>query len=1148
MRAPRLSAALLAAVLSLTACEREGGTGPAPQPNDPKVFTDGFGEGVSWQAFQGSLLTAMSIDNAVKYRGSASLKITIPDAGDPNAGYSGGAFVSDIPRDLTGYDVISFWAKASVAATLDVAGLGNDNTGTSKYTAERTALALTTAWQKYTIAIPLASKLSEEKGLFFFAEGPEAGKGYTLWLDDIQYETLGTLTNPRPAIAGGTYEQEVGDSRTIVGTTLTVAVGGVDQTVAASSGYFTFSSSNTAVATVTNGVISVAAPGAATITGSLGAVSASGSIALTAAAPPTVAAPTPTRLATNVISLFSGAYTNRAVDTWSASWDVADVADVTIAGNAAKKYTNLAYAGIEFTTTPIDATQMTGLHLDLWVTQAAGFKIKLVDFGANGVFGGGDDKEHEVTLNTTSTPSIATGAWNSIDIPFSAFTGLTTRGKLAQMIISGSPTAYLDNVYFYKIPPPPGPTSAAATPTNPAAGVISLFSNAYTDRVGTTWSTSWDQADVADVQVAGNDVKKYTNFVFAGIEPAAPIDASAMTTLNFDLWTPDTISATSSFKVKLVDFGANGSFGGGDDTEHELTFTSTSTPALTNGSWVRFAIPLANFTGLASRAKLAQMILVSTMSTVYLDNVFFSADAPIVAAPTPTKAAADVISLFSNAYTNRTVDTWSAVWDQADVTDVTIAGNAAKKYSGLVFAGIEFTSATIDASTMTNFSFDLWTPEATAAPAEFKVKLVDFGANNAFGGGDDKEQELTFSASTTPALATGNWVTFDIPLSAFTGLTTRRNLAQLIIVSAPTSRTVYIDNVFFYKAPAPAGPQVSAPTPTGAAATVISLFSNAYTNRANTTWSTGWDQADVADVAIGSDSVKKYSNLVFAGIEPAAPVNAGAMTHFNFDLWTGDAVSAASAFKVKLVDWGAGGAFGGGDDTEHELTFTTSSSPALATGTWVRFKIPLSAFTGMTGRTAVAQLIISGSLGTVYLDNIYFSADAPAVAAPTPTYAAADVISLFSNAYTNRTVDTWSAVWDQADVSEISIGGNAAKKYENLVFAGIEFTSSTVNATAMTHFSFDLWTPEAVSAASAFKVKLVDFGANNAYDGGDDKEHELVFSTTSTPALAGGAWVTFNIPLTQFTGLTTRGNLAQLILVSAPSARTAFIDNVLFHK
>lgn len=802
MRAPRLSAALLAAVLSLTACEREGGTGPAPQPNDPKVFTDGFGEGVSWQAFQGSLLTAMSIDNAVKYRGSASLKITIPDAGDPNAGYSGGAFVSDISRDLTGYDVISFWAKASVAATLDVAGLGNDNTGTSKYTAERTALALTTAWQKFTIAIPLASKLSEEKGLFFFAEGPEAGKGYTLWLDDIQYERLGTVTNPRPAIAAGTYEQEVGDSRTIVGTTLTVAVGGVDQTVAASAGYFTFSSSNTAVATVTNGVISVAAPGAATITGSLGAVSASGSIVLSAAAPPTVAAPTPSRLAADVISLFSGAYTNRAVDTWSAVWDVADVADVSIAGNAAKKYTNLSYAGIEFTTTPIDATQMTGLHLDLWVTQAAGFKLKLVDFGANGVFGGGDDKEHEVTLNTTSSPSIATGTWNSIDIPFSAFTGLTTRGKLAQMIISGSPTAYLDNVYFYKIPPPPGPTVSAATPTNPAGSVISLFSNAFTNRPNTNWSTDWDQADVTDVTIGSDNLKKYSNLVFAGIEPATPVNGSAMTHFNFDLWTPTLVSGTSTFKVKLVDWGAGGTFGGGDDTEHELTFSTTSTPALATGSWVRFKIPLASFTGMTGRTSIAQLIISGSLGTVFLDNIFFSVDAPTVAAPTPTYPAGDVISLFSNAYTNQSVNTWSADWDSADLADVQIAGNDVKKYSNLVFSGIEFTSATVNATAMTHFSFDLWTPEPISDASAFKVKLVDFGANNSYNGpgaGDDKEHELVFSTTSTPALSAGNWITFNIPLSQFTGLTTRGNLAQLIFVSAPSARTAFIDNVLFHK-------------------------------------------------------------------------------------------------------------------------------------------------------------------------------------------------------------------------------------------------------------------------------------------------------------------------------------------------------------
>ena len=98
---------------------------------------------------------------------------------------------------------------------------------------------------------------------------------------------------------------------------------------------------------------------------------------------------------------------------------------------------------------------------------------------------------------------------------------------------------------------------------------------------------------------------------------------------------------------------------------------------------------------------------------------------------------------------------------------------------------------------MTHIHLQLWTPDATASPAVFKVKLVDFGANGAFGGGDDVEHELTFTATTTPALATGSWVTLDVPLSAFTGLTTRGHLAQLII--SGDLRTVFVDNVLFHR-------------------------------------------------------------------------------------------------------------------------------------------------------------------------------------------------------------------------------------------------------------------------------------------------------------------------------------------------------------
>ncbi len=178
---------------------------------------------------------------------------------------------------------------------------------------------------------------------------------------------------------------------------------------------------------------------------------------------------------------------------------------------------------------------------------------------------------------------------------------------------------------------------------------------------------------------------------------------------------------------------------------------------------------------------------------IYFDNIQIPEgnvappSVPDVAAPTPTVPAADVISLFSNAYTNVTVDTWSAVWDMADVADVQIVGNDTKLYTNLTYAGIEFTSQTIDATAMSHFHMDIWTPDPTALPAAFRIKLVDFGANGIYGGGDDTEQELSFNASSTPPLASNAWVSYDIPLSAFTNLTTRGHLAQLVISGDPNT-------------------------------------------------------------------------------------------------------------------------------------------------------------------------------------------------------------------------------------------------------------------------------------------------------------------------------------------------------------------------
>ena len=156
-----------------------------------------------------------------------------------------------------------------------------------------------------------------------------------------------------------------------------------------------------------------------------------------------------------------------------------------------------------------------------------------------------------------------------------------------------------------------------------------------------------------------------------------------------------------------------------------------------------------------------------------------------------------MISLYSNAYTNVAVNTWRTDWSSSALADVQVAGDDAKKYSSLDFNGIEFTGAnSIDASGMTNLRMDIWSPNAS----QFGIKLVDWGADNAFGGGDDTEQLLDFNSGTTPALTTGEWVTLDIPLANFAGLTSRTNLSQMIIVGQPTgSATVWVDNVYFRK-------------------------------------------------------------------------------------------------------------------------------------------------------------------------------------------------------------------------------------------------------------------------------------------------------------------------------------------------------------
>jgi hypothetical protein len=426
----------------------------APTIKDPIVFDDTFGAGVDFQAFAGSKYDAVGMDTTVKYDGSTSLKVTVPAVGDPSGSYAGGAFVTTPRRDLSVYNALTFWARADHAITLDVAGFGNDNTGTSRYEARASAIPLGTTWAKYVIPIPLPSRLVDEAGLYFFAEGPEGGAGSTMWLDDVLFENLLTITDPRPQIATATLTPDVGTPLTVPGTQVTFAVSGVDQMVGCMQGYFTFASSDALVATAGEGAVHIVGVGDATITAKLGSVDATGVLTLHTNPSPTTAPPRPTLPAGDVISMLTMVYPNVPVDAWSTTWDFADVADVTVGGDQMKKYAMTSYAAVDFSGHLIDATSMTAFHVDVWVPGGTTFRVKLVDFGADGLFGGtgnNQDTQHELSFNAGTTPPLVFREWTSLELPLSAFVGLTSRAHLAQLFFSGDiGTAYVDNVYFHR--------------------------------------------------------------------------------------------------------------------------------------------------------------------------------------------------------------------------------------------------------------------------------------------------------------------------------------------------------------------------------------------------------------------------------------------------------------------------------------------------------------------------------------------------------------------------------------------------------------------------------------------------------------------------------------------------------------------------
>ncbi|WP_298121572.1 T9SS type A sorting domain-containing protein [Flavobacterium sp.] len=174
---------------------------------------------------------------------------------------------------------------------------------------------------------------------------------------------------------------------------------------------------------------------------------------------------------------------------------------------------------------------------------------------------------------------------------------------------------------------------------------------------------------------------------------------------------------------------------------------------------------------------------------------------PTVAAPTPpARPAADVVSIYSDAYSNIAMTNFDAGWcGGAATTQVQIAGNnTLRKNSGVVCHGIDFQTNRQNLTSFTHIHFDYYITDTDLTGDVFNLKLVNFNG----GSSESSALEINTNGGTTPQLVANQWVSVDVPITALGGVVAgnlaRNDVAQIGITTAMVNN-VWYDNIYLHK-------------------------------------------------------------------------------------------------------------------------------------------------------------------------------------------------------------------------------------------------------------------------------------------------------------------------------------------------------------
>lgn len=343
---------------------------------------------------------------------------------------------------------------------------------------------------------------------------------------------------------------------------------------------------------------------------------------------PTSGPTAPDEPSTGVVVLLSDTFSVDTASTWrtDSSTD-STVTDLSLSGNAVKQYSNVTEFTIE-PSTALDVSDAYKFQFSVYRTDPyADLKVKLVDFGADGVVGGSDNTEHEIVFSQANGNAIGSGQWVPVEIKMTDLTGLINQSAIGQIVASShqpgtttgsGETLYLDDVFFSPAPAPT--TGPSAAPDVAARYVQSLFSDTYSAAISSTWVDGSGAAE--DIVLSGNTVKKADGGSLT-VSPGSALDLSLMQTLHLDIWRTD---ETAELRLTLQHT---------DETEHTVVLNEANGyPAPVVGQWTHFDVSLADLTGLSSASAIDQITLSSHSGSsnsgemLYVDNLYTSKPAP----------------------------------------------------------------------------------------------------------------------------------------------------------------------------------------------------------------------------------------------------------------------------------------------------------------------------------------------------------------------------------------------------------------------------------------------------------------------------------------------------------------------------------------